>query len=340
MFRESATEVENLLKRVRTKETDGFSWGEITDVVTFLGGRVEKIVAAIPAKQRFFEDREEEAREKHDELKRNMVSGPPSKPKHGVIYVKELSPVVERGGDWQFDFEGYLGHAGYRVEIKGKAFNALPAPFTGSKSVVPVKPAAAGRTEALRWLTEEVEWDRLAMSALDLPPPEPVVPRALDNTGHCGVCFKNVKLRGSKIVLHGYERPGTGQAEGRCPGVGTLPFELSPNASKDYIDEHLKPALTRNEGYLARLERGEVKSLLTPRGKEIKEGEPNWDRLLDSEIAETKSAIGGLAHDLDLFQKVVQRWHERPLPKEGDPIVNYLMTGMDLRLASYTYDRR
>lgn len=48
------------------------------------------------------------------------------------------------------------------------------------------------------------------------------------NTGTCGWCGKRQKLSGSSVmVLHGYKRPGDGWIQGECPGVGSLPYELS-----------------------------------------------------------------------------------------------------------------
>lgn len=45
--------------------------------------------------------------------------------------------------------------------------------------------------------------------------------------GFCGFCENVQKLRNGKLVLHGYQRPGWGQTEGKCPGVGKEPYEVS-----------------------------------------------------------------------------------------------------------------
>ncbi len=45
--------------------------------------------------------------------------------------------------------------------------------------------------------------------------------------GFCGFCENTQKLRNGKLVLHGYQRPGWGYAEGKCPGVGKDPYEVS-----------------------------------------------------------------------------------------------------------------
>lgn len=50
--------------------------------------------------------------------------------------------------------------------------------------------------------------------------------------GFCGFCENVQKLRNGKLVLHGYQRPGWGQTEGKCPGVGKEPYEVSPATSE------------------------------------------------------------------------------------------------------------
>lgn len=77
------------------------------------------------------------------------------------------------------------------------------------------------------------------LAGLEAPPPDdgrPVVPRnALTDFSirTCPVCFRDIKVGNDyRMVLHGYQRPGTGQVHGSCPGVGEPPFERSPDATR------------------------------------------------------------------------------------------------------------
>jgi hypothetical protein len=63
--------------------------------------------------------------------------------------------------------------------------------------------------------------------------------------GECQCCFRFQVTKGKEqlgMVLHGYERPGDGWIEGRCWGVGELPFELSCERTKEWR-ENVKKAL-------------------------------------------------------------------------------------------------
>jgi hypothetical protein len=55
-------------------------------------------------------------------------------------------------------------------------------------------------------------------------------------SGTCQACFGLQALRKSAIVLHGYRRPGTGFTEGRCQGADELPYELSCDLSKRWLE--------------------------------------------------------------------------------------------------------
>lgn len=54
-------------------------------------------------------------------------------------------------------------------------------------------------------------------------------------TGTCQICERTCKLPKGRISLHGYNRPGTGWINGRCPGSNELPYELSCEALARFI---------------------------------------------------------------------------------------------------------
>lgn len=59
--------------------------------------------------------------------------------------------------------------------------------------------------------------------------------RTLENTGTCPVCGRNIKLRyDSRMVDHGYTLR-YGFRNGKCAGVGKLPWEVSPQGRIDFI---------------------------------------------------------------------------------------------------------
>ncbi len=57
----------------------------------------------------------------------------------------------------------------------------------------------------------------------------------------CQICAREQALDGeSRMVLHGYTRPGDGYTYGRCPGVGKLSYEVTCDDLKDYIKSLLR----------------------------------------------------------------------------------------------------
>lgn len=52
--------------------------------------------------------------------------------------------------------------------------------------------------------------------------------------GTC-ICGGKWKVRGKKLVHHGYTRPGIGYIEGDCFGVGYQPLELSPTLAEAWL---------------------------------------------------------------------------------------------------------
>lgn len=60
--------------------------------------------------------------------------------------------------------------------------------------------------------------------------------KTMDNTGLCAICERRQKLsRTGAMVLHGYERPGTGFITGNCFGTDYPPLEISHEACGAYI---------------------------------------------------------------------------------------------------------
>ena len=64
--------------------------------------------------------------------------------------------------------------------------------------------------------------------------------------GTCPVCDARYKVRGGKLVHHGFRRPGYGHIVGDCFAVGMEPHESSPHAAEKYR-EHVQVQLAALE---------------------------------------------------------------------------------------------
>jgi hypothetical protein len=138
--------------------------------------------------------------------------------------------------------------------------------------------------------------------------------------GKCPVCEGTFKLtQGLRMVHHGYERPGHGQIEGDCPGVGDPPFEASAEGSERYLacllSEH-----ARLVAFLSAIEGGQIQSL------EFKEGHyraqweivtpeagPKWARAIQDARTRIGSQIRGYEIHIKRMQRLIASWVLLPL---------------------------
>lgn len=79
--------------------------------------------------------------------------------------------------------------------------------------------------------------------------------------GTCPVCERAIRVRGGRMVHHGFQRPGRGHIVGDCYGVGHPPYEVSCAGTRAYLEKVVQPRLDRARDYLDRLERREVEVL-------------------------------------------------------------------------------
>jgi len=164
------------------------------------------------------------------------------------------------------------------------------------------------------------------------------------NTGSCPCCFGLYKLDSEgKMVHHGYERPGYGYIVGDCFGVGYLPFEISPEGTKDFA-----VALTKRKDnlaeYLDKLNSGKVTSL----PEEVTEGygrdrvtkivdhemgTKRFAELLVAEISNVTTGIARLAATIKELDAMVAAWVLTDLPEvrvaRGEKLMrlNYCLIG-------------
>jgi hypothetical protein len=142
-------------------------------------------------------------------------------------------------------------------------------------------------------------------------------------SGTCGVCLQVQALRSGKLVLHGYRRPGYGHTEGRCRGVGTVPYELSVESCA--AEQHrLQEKLADVNALIDKIDRGQLETVqrwrlalkrwvLTSR-TDVSEGE--WSDLVRYYRNELTSQQRRLDTDLVIQTRLVRAWQLRPLPGE------------------------
>lgn len=143
-----------------------------------------------------------------------------------------------------------------------------------------------------------------------------------ENSGHCAICGGLQKLRktNGKLVMvhHGYQRPGHGYIVGDCFGVNYQPYEKSAEACEKYIPalEHIK---NRYQLQLNMLKSGETRWLIITRKREqvkITPDDDEWDKNIKLNIANFESQIRYISQDIEMFEKRVTEWKEKPLPYE------------------------
>lgn len=126
---------------------------------------------------------------------------------------------------------------------------------------------------------------------------------------------EDVPASGSRMVLHGFKRPGWGHTVGSCFGVGYEPFEVSCLGTKHTAD-HVAKQLAHVKSYRKSLAAGKVTSLRIEvyagngqyKPERIAPGHDKWDRALASEIANADSSIRAMTRDLADLKAKIRSW--------------------------------
>lgn len=84
------------------------------------------------------------------------------------------------------------------------------------------------------------------------------------HSGMCQACLRIQKLKPNtnKLVLHGYERPGTGSINGSCFGVDELPYELSCELMVS-INDNERRTIAQLQAHLQRWQTADVVHVAT-----------------------------------------------------------------------------
>lgn len=344
----SEEKLKELLLKIRKGATASLNWSQLGQVLAVLdpGWRLEKTVGLVKLygykdhedSSEWFAGDKSEAEALHKVYSDSAVSSLPSKPNHGQLYVLDLSPVQEttrhpNQKDWEFTLKPWMGHNGWKVTTpQGEVFNALPDKYSLSGNISrgwqprPKLPLY----DVLPWLNKNTDWLEQINRKLNMDPHVPAISRTRENTGSCPVCFQNIKLNNGRMVLHGYKRPGHGSTEGNCFGYGYPAFELKVDGVKAYLNQALIPDLNGHEDFLKRLKKGEVEKLNTSRWGSpnwITPDDPQWPRFFRETVDKTERAVKEAQSEVDTYSKLVKHWKERPLPKEGELLVNWYYKG-------------
>lgn len=147
------------------------------------------------------------------------------------------------------------------------------------------------------------------------------------HTGTCGVCGQNVKMEDSgqktALCLHGYRRPGDGEAHGQCFGRGYPPHELAPDAAYAWLHQVLVVQLGNECRALKSLLTGQIKRICVrdadPRrgrpAEYVCEGEPTWPRVLKAQIERKEQDVERATSQVQEFALKVASWKLDELPE-------------------------
>jgi hypothetical protein len=149
--------------------------------------------------------------------------------------------------------------------------------------------------------------------------------RSLAGTGTCPVCFRNIKLKGERIMRHGWNVQGQRSQgmygmtwhTGPCFGAGLKPFEVSSDGTKAYLSKVLEPILKTRIKRLQDLKKrpATLKVSLRPRKiEEITPDHPSYERQLEIEIVKVGREIKSLKEEIKTCNTRIQRWKPQPLP--------------------------
>ncbi len=195
------------------------------------------------------------------------------------------------------------------------------------------------------WLLKDTsfEADLAQVLGMEKYDPSAVYVRTREGTGTCPACFRNIKLDAAqKMVHHGYQRPGIGYIVGDCFCVGYLPYELSSEGTKAFLERAIRPALDAARGYLKALKgdkitqferkvedhsqprdnrtwRFPVKKIIVREGENEEPGY-SFKNMLESAIRETEHRVKSISADVKAYETLIADWKLAPLPEAGKKV--------------------
>lgn len=141
--------------------------------------------------------------------------------------------------------------------------------------------------------------------------------------GICQACLGEFHVHGSKMVLHGYKRPGTGYIEGDCEGVGHPPYELSCELQKVLVARYRK-RIADLQGNIDKLSSPKFAEPLMVDGPynakirdydqvKVNSDDHRWDDKRRSLISNWGSLARQMQRDVDQWEAMIKDWKVRPV---------------------------
>jgi len=335
----SEEKVKALLVKLRKGADSSITMKQLLEVLQYLGGwTVEPFVGLVqlhgypqdPNAPNLETDSNPLTVQARWELTKDLeVRSLPSSPQAMKHYTMDVTAPTSEG--FNFDLTGYsflewVGANGLRfTSPEGAVFELLPS---RSYYVQYSDPKKIPYYEIRKWLRESTSFLTQVSNALGVSTyereREESKPRTRENTGTCPCCFRNIKLKRQGedyiVVLHGYERPGWGQVQGRCLGVGYQPFELSPKGTQHLV-KVLHDSVRDSESSLRDLQAGRVLVLYTTQGRKLTLedlGQREWDDRVKDRIQTTTGLISDLKKDIKLLDGLIDSWEKQELPQVGE----------------------
>lgn len=149
----------------------------------------------------------------------------------------------------------------------------------------------------------------------------PRKPKVGQTIGTCGVCESHQVVHGTKMVFHGYQRPGYGHTIGECPGVKLDAYEVSTEGCEHYL-KLLGLWKTDEKAYLVRLN-GNKKALEFSQTRDVPNTRPRqretilvtlasdaklFEELRQGAITATERKIADLDREIERFTKKITDW--------------------------------
>lgn len=316
----------NILDKLRSAYR-GMRLDETLLGLKLLGWTTEPIVAAAPlhydGKPLHKDFRDAKTADKtRDVLREDLVNALPRKPEVDRYYIMDIAgPGKTIYADFTITYRAWRGVEGWRVTSPtGETFGLLADPMGRMRSRDRIKP-----DPLLRWLEKTsapAEAQKMFLAERDAR----LIPdvRTRENTGTCGCCLRNIKLREKTgeslpiVVLHGYKRPGIGRVIGHCPGEAYPPYELS-DAATQHLRDIVRPIIVSIIEHIEHLRSSDIQeiTILSRTTRRADVPPALWEDTVRRAVDSDKALLLHYQHTLKVCDELIADWKLRPLPKAG-----------------------
>ena len=320
------TKTRNILDKLRIAYR-GLRLDETLLGLRILGWTTEPIVAAVAL---HFDNRplhkdfriERDADKMRDMLRDDLVDALPRKPEVDRYYIMDIEgPGKTPYADFTITYRAWRGVEGWRVTSPtGETFDLLADPLGRLRGRDRIKPdkliSWLKNTSATDAAQKMFKADHEARSIPDV--------RTRENTGTCGCCLRNIKLREKHgeslpvVVLHGYTRPGDGHVVGHCPGEAYPPYELSDAATR-HLRDIVRPNIAHLIDRINKLPSDDTQHIAlynrTVRRADVSPA--LWQDTVERAVEKDRSLLMLYQKTLKSCDELIADWKLRPLPKAG-----------------------